>query len=124
MLLQNRKKRSTYIIVTIVVLVMEILIERFLNDPFIRPYLGDALVVVLIYAFVMSISWVKPVTAMIVTLLFSYLVEFSQYLRLIEHLNLENNTFFKAVLGTSFSWIDMLMYTLGILAVYLWEKWT
>ncbi len=110
--------------ITAVVLILEILIERFLDDPFIRPYLGDALVVVLIYAFVMSVSMVRPVVAMIATLAFSYLVEFAQYFRMVELLGLEDNAFFSIVLGTSFSWIDMLMYTLGIFAVFVWEKWT
>jgi hypothetical protein len=124
MLLQNRKKRSTYILVAIAVLLIEIAIERYLNDPFIRPYLGDALVVVLIYAFIMAVTKWHPTTAMIITLAFSYAVEFAQTYNVIEILGLESSAFFRTILGTSFSWIDLVMYTLGVAAVYVWELMT
>lgn len=117
----DRRNRSTYILLTVVVLIIEIAIERFLNDPFIRPYLGDALVVVLIYAFIMAVTTLQPETAMIATLIFSYLVEFAQAINIIEILGLSDQAFFRVILGTSFSWIDLVMYNLGILAVYVWE---
>jgi hypothetical protein len=119
--IMNRKKRSLYITIATVVFIIEILIERYLNDPFIRPYLGDALVVILIYAALMSISNLKPFTALWMTLLFSYTVEFFQYLKLIEWLGIAHLRLARAVLGTSFSWMDIAMYSLGIFSVFIWE---
>lgn len=45
---------KTYLILTIFLFVIEVLIALFVHDNFIRPYVGDVLVVILIYCFVKS----------------------------------------------------------------------
>ena len=45
-------KRLCYVITTLVLLVIEVLIALFVHDNFVRPYIGDVLVVIAIYAFV------------------------------------------------------------------------
>lgn len=45
-------KRITYAIATTILLLIEILIALYVNDAFIRPYLGDVIVVVVIYTFI------------------------------------------------------------------------
>ena len=55
MIEQKRKtvnKRILYTIATIILLVIEVLIALFVHDSIIRPYVGDVLVVVVIYTFV------------------------------------------------------------------------
>jgi len=37
-------------------------------------------------------------------------------------LGLTGNRLAEIVIGTGFSWWDMVAYTLGILAVYFWDK--
>ena len=44
----NIKLRTRYIIAFVLFLIMEILIAVFIHDNFIRPYVGDVLVVVVI----------------------------------------------------------------------------
>ena len=46
------KKRLFYLVATLVLLAIEVLIALFVHDSFVRPYVGDMLVVVVIYAFV------------------------------------------------------------------------
>lgn len=118
----HRKQRSLYIAAAVFLLIIEVLIERYVHDSFVRPYLGDLLVVILIYAIVMAGSKIKVWTGAIATLLFSYAVETAQYLQLVSLLGLEENKFARIVIGTSFSWWDMLMYTLGFLTVIMLEK--
>ena len=54
-------------------------------------------------------------------LLFAYAVEISQYFHLIAVVGLENSKIARLIMGTSFSWTDMLMYTLGIILVLILE---
>ena len=55
-------------------------------------------------------------------LIFSYVVEFSQYFNLIKYVGLEKSTIANIVMGHSFEWADMIVYTLGILIVILVER--
>lgn len=112
-----RKSKKTYLIAALTLFLIEILIERFAHDDFIRPYLGDFFVVILIYAVVMSVSNFKVFTAAVATLIFSYFIETAQYFNLVTLLGLQEYKIARILIGTSFSWWDMLMYTLGIVVV-------
>ncbi|MEO9954811.1 DUF2809 domain-containing protein [Nonlabens sp.] len=118
----HRKQKALYIAAAVLLLIIEILIERYAHDNFVRPYLGDLLVVILIYAIVMACSKIKVWTGAVATLLFSYAIETAQYLQIVSLLGLEGNKFARIVIGTSFSWWDMLMYTLGFITVIILEK--
>ena len=49
------KKRIFYIISFLVIFCIEVLIALYVCDNFVRPYIGDVLVVVLVYSFVLSL---------------------------------------------------------------------
>ncbi|MEO1216544.1 MAG: DUF2809 domain-containing protein [Bacteroidota bacterium] len=114
--------KKPYFLACILLLLVEVLIAAFAKDSFIRPYVGDFLVVMLIYAFLKSFTHLSVWQAAMGSLVFSYLVEFSQYLGLIKWLGLKNNLAAKLILGNAFSWEDMLAYTLGILLVLIVER--
>lgn len=111
-----------YLLLTIMLFIIEVLIGFFMHDRYIRPYGGDFLVVILIYCFVKSFLNLPVKTAAISVLLFAYAVEVSQYFKLVVHLGLKNSKWANILLGNSFSWADMLMYTCGILLVVAVEK--
>jgi len=92
-----------------------------MHDMIIRPYGGDFLVVILIYCFVRSFINTAAVPTAIAVLLFAYAVEISQYFHLVNVLGLERSSLAKALLGTSFSFIDLLMYTLGTITILVVE---
>lgn len=119
----HRKPKKVYIIAALILFVIEVLIERYAHDDFIRPYLGDFFVVILIYSAVMSVSNFKVMSVAITTLLFSYVIEIAQYAQVVSLLGLEDNKIARIIIGTSFSWWDVLMYTLGILFVLMVERW-
>lgn len=110
-----------YFLTTVVLLFAEIIIEIYINDNWIRPYGGDFLVVILLYSLVRSflLSDYRPVAVCV--LLLAYATETLQYLHIVKLLNLEQNHFASIMIGTQFSWTDMLMYTLGIALVWLVE---
>lgn len=111
-----------YFLLTVLLFVTEVCIALFVHDNFIRPYFGDVLVVILIYCFVKSFLKVSVTKACIGVLLFAFGVETMQYFTLVEKLNLQDNRVAKTVIGTSFSWEDILAYMLGIVIVILFEK--
>jgi hypothetical protein len=117
----NKKQRSLYLLTALLLFILEVLIERYVHDGFVRPYLGDFLVVILLYALLMSVSYLKVLTAAAGALVFAYAIEATQYVQLISLLGLDQYKWARVVIGTSFSWWDMLMYTLGILCVLVVE---
>jgi len=102
--------------------ITEILIAAYMHDAIIRPYGGDFLVVILIYCTVKSFFNTPVLPTAIGVLLFAYLIEVSQYYHLVYLLGLGNNKLACIIMGTGFSWMDMLSYTLGIGLVVLIEK--
>lgn len=113
---------KTYFLLAVLLLITEVLIALYVRDSIIRPYVGDFLVVMLVYCFIRAFlnGLVKSIA--IFTLLFAYLVEFAQYLNVLEWLGLEKNRFARVVLGSSFEWIDMLAYTLGVVFILIAER--
>lgn len=71
---------KNYLYFTVLLFIVETLIAIYVHDQFIRPYLGDVLVVILIYCFVRSFlkNTCRP-DAFVGVLLFSYFIELLQY---------------------------------------------
>ena len=55
-------------------------------------------------------------------LLFSFVVEVLQFFRLVEVLGLQHSRLAQVVLGSSFEWMDLLAYTLGLVTVIALER--
>jgi hypothetical protein len=88
------------------------------SSNFIRHAFGDFLVVLLIYCLVKGIVDIKPSKLIIAVLLFAFTVEFAQYFHMIDWLGIENKVL-RIAIGNSFSWNDMLMYSLGCLLIFI-----
>lgn len=100
----------------------EVLIAQRVHDRFIRPYAGDFLVTIFLYCLVQSTGR-RPVNRVLAgVLLFSYLVEIGQYFHLVARLGLAHSRVARLVLGSAFSWADMLAYSLGALLVLAVER--
>lgn len=112
---------KSYLTIALVMLVIEIVIALFVHDSFLRPIGGDFLVVILMYTTVRGLTRFKSAPALIGVLLFSYLIETLQYFRYVEILGLEQVKIARIVMGTGFSWIDMVAYTAGALFIFIIE---
>lgn len=117
------KKRLGYFVATIIIFLIELLIALFMRDKFIRPYVGDILVVVLIYTFLRSIFPEKPRLLPLYVFLFAAGVEALQEIRIVELLGLQNNRFFSVLIGTTFDWKDIVCYGVGCALLGMWEVW-
>ena len=107
---------------TAFLLITEIYIAIFIDDNLIRPYGGDFLVVILIYAFVRTFFKYSTIKTASGVLLFSFLVEILQHFKIVEVLGLENYPLARTVIGTSFSWEDFIAYSIGIAVTLVAEK--
>lgn len=104
----------SHAVIATIVLGMEVCIAAFVNDDFVRPYVGDLLVVVLIHYGLRAFLRIGVNTAAWSTLLFAFAVEGTQALGLIHHLELTDNLAAKLILGNTFQWGDLLAYVLGV----------
>jgi hypothetical protein len=108
-----------YFLPAFFLLVIEVLIAVFVHDAFVRPYIGDLLVVILLYCVVKSFLKLPVWVAAVAVLLFSYTVELLQYFNFVERLGWAHSKIAVIILGNSFAWSDLLAYTAGI-ALVLW----
>jgi hypothetical protein len=111
-----------YFFLTIILFVIEVVIAVFARDSFVRPYVGDYLVVILIYCAVKTVLNAPVWKVALGVLLFSFLIETLQYFHIVNRLGLEHNTIARIVIGYGFEWVDILAYTLGIVTVLVFEN--
>jgi hypothetical protein len=114
--------RPRYFLLAFLLFVVEVLIALYMRDPFVRPYVGDYLVVILLYCALRSLIRIHAWPAAIGVLLFAYLIEALQYFRLVHRLGLEDHSLARTVIGIGFEWADMLAYTLGFATIVIGER--
>ncbi len=102
---------------SIFLLVVLIYIALNVKDQFVRPFLGDVLVVIwLFYTLKAFLNTSTPRLAFSV-LVIAYLVEFSQYIKIIHWFGLEDVKLVRIVLGATFDINDLGAYTIGWLLI-------
>lgn len=111
-----------YLLVFFILLVLEVLIALFVKDRIVRPFIGDILVMILMYTFIRGIIK-KPIKGLPVYLfIFAVCVEISQYFHLVDKLNLRSNRIMTIIMGTSFDIKDILCYFAGTIIIIIWER--
>ncbi len=102
-----------YALLAVLLFVVELTIAVFINDAFIRPFLGDVLVVMLLFCLCKSFVKVSDHGLIGAVLLFSFAVEIGQYFRLAELLGLMDCKVARIVIGSTFDAKDLLAYAIG-----------
>lgn len=115
-----------YLSLFTLLLITEVLIAIYVHDSFVRPYLGDTLIVVVIYAFIMSVvdyayNFQTKTLVATLALLFSFVIEGLQAASFIYRIGLGDVGWARLIFGTSFSWWDILAYLCGYLGILLVE---
>ena len=111
------RKRIYYCIATLLLLLVEVLIALYIHDAFVRPYVGDVLVVILIYTFIRIFLPEGGKWLPLYIFLFAAGVEILRLFHLVERLGLENNSLFRILIGSAFDIMDILCYAVGCLLV-------
>lgn len=116
-------KRAKYLLCFILLLVVEICIALFVRDRFIRPYVGDVLVTVLLCCLMRCVFPDKPRLLPLYVFLFSIAVELSQLLHLADRLGIKSGVL-RSIIGATFDWMDILCYFIGCALFYAIEMLT
>ncbi|MBC8059853.1 MAG: DUF2809 domain-containing protein [Clostridiaceae bacterium] len=114
----NRK----YLFSFFILLMIEIIIALFVHDTFIRPYIGDVLVVILLYTLIRGLIQKTIKFLPVYLFIFASTVEFAQYYHIVKSLNLENNKVISTIIGTSYDIKDIINYLIATVILIMWEK--
>jgi hypothetical protein len=100
-------------LIFLLILILEIIIGTFFHDRFVRYFLGDVLIVVLICYFMRSWWAIRLWILLLGTLIFAFLTELAQYVDLIGLLGWQHSEFTRLTIGSTFDWLDLVAYTIG-----------
>lgn len=109
----KKKLRLTYLLIFIFLLATETVIALFVNDGFVRPYIGDVLVVGVICAFLRIFLPDRIRALPLLTSAFAAGVELLQYFDFVSLLGLSDSRFFSVLLGRTFDLKDIVCYLIG-----------
>lgn len=116
------KFNKTYFILFLVLFVTEALIAIYLKEGFIRHTFGDFLAVIMLYCFLKSFLIIRPIIMILIVLAISFVIELLQLTSFLEWLNLQDNVYAKTMLGSTFHFIDLVAYTLGMIFIIIVEQ--
>lgn len=105
------------LITSVVLFLILVYIALYVRDQFVRPFLGDVLVVVWMYYTLKSVLNISATRLAAGVLLIAYAVEFAQYANVLSWLGMEHIRAVRIIFGATFDPLDLLAYTLGILSV-------
>lgn len=108
-----KTKRLKYTALFAALFIIETLIAIFIHDDFVRPYIGDVLVVMLVCAFLRIFFPEKPKSLPVFATAFAVLIEILQYFDFVKALGLENNPIISTALGRTFDIKDIICYIVG-----------
>lgn len=111
-----------YLFLTIILFVVEVCIALFVKDTFVRPFVGDVLVVILIYCFFSTFLNIVFWKIALGVFLFACLIEVLQFFDYVALLHLENTRVISVILGRTFEWLDFIAYFTGFLFIILIEN--
>ena len=115
------KKRFFYLTATVILLIIEVLIALYIHDDFVRPYVGDAIVVIVIYTFVRIFVPEKCRLLPLYVFLFAVVIEILQGIHIVNILGVADNRFLRTLIGDSFDIKDILCYGVGCVFLGIYE---
>ena len=107
------KKRLSYFLIFCSLMTVEVCIALFVHDSFIRPYVGDILVTLLLCCMARVVIPDQVRLLPLYVFLFAACVEIGQYFDVVALLGLEDNRLISIALGRTFSWLDLVCYAVG-----------
>lgn len=117
--MRNYKKRLLYAAAFTLLLAIEIIIALYVHDTFVRPYLGDVLAVLCLYALSRTVFPEKPAFMSAIVTALAFLVELVQLTSLSELVG--KNTVFGVILGATFDPGDLACYLIGGVTAAAWD---
>ena len=113
-----KKIRVIYAVIFCGLLAIEIGIAVFVHDAFVRPYIGDMLVTLLLCCMCRVALPDKVRLLPVFVFVFAAFVEIGQYFDVVALIGLTDNRFLSIALGRTFSWMDLVCYAIGCVAAF------
>lgn len=113
-----KKIKLSNCIIFISIFIIELYIGVYVRDRYIRPYLGDVLVIPLIYLFLNIFIKNNYKKLIFQVVIFALFIEVLQYLKLVELLGIKNKIL-RIIIGTTYDMRDIFCYILGGVLTYL-----
>lgn len=111
--MRHKYQRITYLSLFLLLLLTEIVIALFVHDDIVRPYVGDAIVTVLLCSLV-RIFFPRGLKLLpLWVCLFAFAVEIGQLFDVVSLIGLGDVAFFRILVGSTFSYIDLVCYAAG-----------
>lgn len=110
-----------YGLFALTIFLIEIAIAQY-TSGWVRSYLGDVLVIVLLYSAIMSVAELNKKLVVLFTLIVAFAIEFGQYFKLAERLGFAPDSLAYIVLGNTFSVEDLGCYVVGAILILLFER--
>ena len=115
------KNSIVYAVATLFLLFTEILIALYVHDEFIRPYVGDVLVVLVLYTLIRIFLPKGCRFLPLWIFLFAVGVELLQLADIVELLGMGDNRFLRIMIGAVFDVKDIVCYAVGCILLGLYE---
>jgi len=113
-----KNRRIIYVAIFCSLLIVELCIALFVHDAFVRPYVGDMLVTLLLCCMCRVILPDKIRLLPVFVFLFAACVEIAQYFDVVALMGLTDNRLLSIALGRTFSWMDLVCYAIGCVAAF------
>jgi len=114
------KKRLFYFCLFSLLTCVEILIALFVHDNFIRPYVGDIIIVMVIYCFIRIFEPKRIKLLPLFIFIFAFAVEVLQLFHIASLIGIKNRVL-KIIIGSNFDTADILCYLIGCALLAVWE---
>ena len=116
-----KSKRLAYALATVALILIEVFIAISVHDNFVRPYLGDVLVVIAIYTLIRTFIPNKIKLLPVCVFIFAVIVEVLQYFNIVDILGVSNNRFLSVLIGGVFDLKDIMCYAVGCMLLGIFE---
>ncbi len=114
--------KTLFLLMALLLLIAEIIIAQYVHDGFVRPFVGDFLATMLLFCTLVLWPGLTLTQAAHWSLALSYALEGLQLIRFLDRTGLAKHKTLVIWLGHSFSWFDMLSYTLAHGCICLFIK--
>ena len=113
-----KNKRVIYLAIFCGLLAVEVCIALFVHDAFVRPYVGDMLVTLLLCC-MCRVAFPDEIRLLpVFVFLFAACVEIGQYFDVVALMGLTDNRLLSIALGRTFSRMDLVCYAIGCVVAF------
>lgn len=118
----SKKIRLIYAVMFGALMLTEICIAAFVTGGFVRSYLGDVFITLLICSFLAAVVPKKIPFLSLFVFIFSVMVEIAQYFDVVKLLGLADCKFISVWFGRSFSYYDIVCYAIGCAVFFVIDR--